>query len=145
MAGHRTIGTKLTKMKSGDETENLKIANLTSIGEIGLTSEEIDVTDHDSEDDFKEYIAGSKDAGEVSLAGNLYRDTDFEKLLALANARTIEEWEVEYPTGSTWEFKGFVKEVKDGEKGVDGVSSFSAVIRISGKPVFTTAPVTPGP
>ena len=41
----RTMGTTLTKTKSGSETEDLKIANLTSIGEIGVESEEIDSTD----------------------------------------------------------------------------------------------------
>lgn len=143
MAGKRTIGTLLTKKKSGVEVDDLRVAHLTSIGEIGLESEEIDVTDHDSEDDFKEFIAGTKDAGEVSMAGNLFVDTDFEKLLALANSRSIEEWEVTYPSGSTWAFKAFVKSLKDGEKGVDGVGTFTGTLRVSGKPTFTPAPVTP--
>ena len=45
MGATRTIKTTLTKVKSGDEQEDLKIAHLTSIGEIGIESEEIDVTD----------------------------------------------------------------------------------------------------
>ncbi|MDE8276043.1 hypothetical protein PT159_08935, partial [Erysipelothrix rhusiopathiae] len=54
----RTIGTKLLLKKSGSEQADLAIGDLTNIGEIGLESEEIDVTTHDSEGDFKEYIAG---------------------------------------------------------------------------------------
>ena len=58
MGASRTINTKLTKKKSGSEQEDLTIGHLTSIGEIGIESEEIDVTDLDSTGDFKEYIAG---------------------------------------------------------------------------------------
>ena len=50
----RTMGTTLTKTKSGNEQEDLKLANLTSIGEIGVESEEIDATDLDSPNNYKE-------------------------------------------------------------------------------------------
>lgn len=135
----RTIKTTLAKVKSGDEQEDLKIGHLTSIGEIGIESEEIDVTDLDSPEDFKEYIAGTKDAGEVSLAGNIHDETTVEKMMALANSRSVENWKVTYPSGATWDFKGFVKSFKDGEKTPDGIASFSATIRISGAPVYTPA------
>ena len=133
----RTMGTTLTKVKSGDEQENLKIANLTSIGEIGLESEEIDATDLDSPDNFKEFIAGFKDAGEVPIAGNIKDEANVEKMLALANAQTLEEWIVEYPSGAKWEFTAFVKSFKDGEKTTDGLATFTASLRISGKPNYT--------
>ena len=133
----RTMGTTLTKTKSGQETEDLKIANLTSIGEIGVESEEIDATDLDSPDNYKEFIAGSKDAGEVSLAGNIKNEANVEKMLALAESQSMEEWVVEYPSGAKWTFNGFVKSFKDGEKTPDGLATFSATIRVSGKPVYT--------
>ena len=133
----RTMGTTLTKTKSGSETADLRIANLTSIGEIGVESEEIDATDLDSPDNYKEFIAGSKDAGEVSLAGNIKDESNVEKMLALAESQTIEEWVVAYPSGAKWTFKGFVKSFKDGEKTPDGLATFSATIRVSGKPTYT--------
>ena len=117
----RTMGTKLNKIKSGDETENLTIANLTSIGEIGVESEEIDTTDLDSPDNYKEFIAGSKDAGEVSLAGNIKDESNVEKMLALAESQSVEKWEVTYPSGAKWTFSAFVKSFKDGEKTTDGL------------------------
>ena len=135
----RTMGTTLTKKKANDEQEDLRIANLTSIGEIGVESEEIDATDLDSPDNYKEFIAGSKDAGEVSLAGNIKEESNVEKMLALAESQSMEEWEVTYPSGATWVFSGFVKSFKDGEKTPDGLATFSATIRISGKPVYTKA------
>ena len=109
MSAQRTMGTTLTKTKSGSESEDLKIANLTSIGEIGVESEEIDATDLDSPNNYKEFIAGSKDAGEVSLAGNIKDEANVEKMLALAESQSIEEWKVAYPSGATWTFSGFVK------------------------------------
>lgn len=133
----RTMGTTLTKGKSGDELEDLKIANLTSIGEIGVESEEIDATDLDSPDNYKEFIAGSKDAGEVSIAGNIKDESNVEKMLALAESQSIEKWTVTYPSGAKWVFSAFVKSFKDGEKTTDGLATFTATLRISGKPVYT--------
>ena len=133
----RTAGTTLTKTKSGSETEDLKLANLTSIGEIGVESEEIDATDLDSPDNYKEFIAGSKDAGEVSIAGNIKDETNVEKMLALAESQSIEEFVVTYPSGAKWTFSAFVKSFKDGEKTPDGLATFTASLRISGKPVYT--------
>ena len=139
MGATRTMGTALTKKKNGNEQEDLKIANLTSIGEIGIESEEIDTTDLDSVGGYKEFIAGSKDAGEVSLAGNIKDESAVEKMLALAESQSMEEWEVTYPSGAKWTFSGFVKSFKDGEKTPDGLATFSATIRISGKPTYTKA------
>lgn len=132
----RTIGTKLTK-KGATTEENLVVGHLTSVGEIGIESEEMDVTTHDSVDDFKEYEAGSKDAGEVSIAGLLKSPDNFEKLLVLANSREVCDWEVDYPSGHKWTFKAFVKSLKDNEKTVDGLAGFTATLRISGAPTFT--------
>ena len=139
MSAQRTMGTTLTKKKANDEQSDLKIANLTSIGEIGVESEEIDTTDHDSPDNYKEFAPSLKDAGEVSLAGNIKDESNVEKMLALAESQSMEQWEVKYPSGATWVFTGFIKSFKDGEKTPDGLATFSASIRISGKPVYTPA------
>lgn len=139
MPATRTMGTTLTKEQSGSETADLLVGGLTSVGEIGLESEEIDTTTHDSPDEFKEFIAGNKDAGEVSLAGNIKEEVTVEKMYALANARTIEQWTVEYPSGAKWAFSAFVKMFKDTEKTIDGVAGFTATLRVSGKPVYTPA------
>lgn len=135
--GTSTMSTTLTKIKSGSEGSNLKIANLTSIGEIGIESEELDTTDLDSPNGYKEFIAGSKDAGEVSIAGWIKDETIVEKMLALAESQSVESWEVAYPSGAKWTFSAFVKSFKDGEKNTDGVASFTGTLRISGKPTYT--------
>lgn len=137
--GTATMSTTLTKIKSGSEQENLKVANLTSIGEIGVESEELDTTDLDSPNGYKEFIAGSKDAGEVSIAGWIKDETIVEKMLALAESQSVESWEVAYPSGAKWTFSAFVKSFKDGEKSTDGVASFTGTLRISGKPTYTAS------
>ena len=81
MAGIKAIGSKLSVNtgNSGSPTWT-QIANLTSIGEIGLESDEIDVTTLDSTGDFKEFIGGAKDGGTIDLEGNIV--TEYEARFA---------------------------------------------------------------
>lgn len=134
MGAVRNMGTTLTNL-----TDSLVIGDLTSIGEIGIESEEIDVTTLDSADDFKEYIAGSKDAGELSFEGIVKSETAIGAMYSLANGRDLKSWEIETPSGSTWTFTGFVKSFKEGEASVDGVRNFTGSIRISGAPTYTAS------
>ena len=138
MAAEKTLGTSLTKTKSGAEATDTVIGNLTSIGEIGIESDEIDVTTLDSSGGYKEFIAGFKDAGEVSLAGILATEVAFNAMVVLAGSQAEEEWTIESDTGSTWVFDAFVKTFKEGEATVDGVRGFTGSLRISGAPVYTS-------
>jgi len=137
MAAEKSLGTTLTKTLSGVEETDLIVGNLTSIGEVGVESDEVDVTTLDSSAGYKEFVAGFKDAGEVSLAGILKDEDDMETLLALAESQAIEEWTIETDSGSTWVFDGFLKTFKETESTVEGVRGFSASIRISGAPDYT--------
>jgi predicted secreted protein len=139
MAAAKSLGTTLTKTMSGSEMEDLVIADLTSIGEIGIESDEIDVTTLDSTGGYKEFIAGFKDAGEVSLEGIIKSETALASMITLADSQSVEEWTIETPSGSTWVFDGFVKTFKESESSVDGVRGFSGSVRISGQPVYTAA------
>lgn len=142
MSAQKAIGTTLTKTMSGAEVADLVIADLTKIGEIGVESDEIDVTTLDSTGGYKEFIAGAKDGGEVSLEGFVKSEANVEAMLALAESQTVEEWTIETPSGSTWVFNAFVKMFKEAEATVDGVRGFTASLRISGAPVYTPAVVS---
>lgn len=133
----RSMGTTLTKVKSGQETGDLVVGGLTSIGEVGIESEEIETTTLDSPEGFKEFIPGFKDGGEVPIAGIIKDETSMEKLYTLANSQTTEKWIITYPSGSTWKFSAFLKSFKDGEKTPDGTLGFSGALRISGAPEFS--------
>jgi predicted secreted protein len=139
MAAAKSLGTTLTKTASGAEGEDLVIADLTSIGEIGIESDEIDVTTLDSTGGYKEFIAGFKDAGEVSLEGIIKSETAMASMITLADSQAVEEWTIETPSGSTWVFDGFVKTFKEGEASVEGVRGFTGSIRVSGEPTYTAA------
>lgn len=135
----KSLGTTLTKTKSASEAEDLVIGGLTSIGEVGVESDEIDVTTLDSTGGYKEFIAGFKDAGEVALAGFI-KDTDSSQaMFNLATSQSIEKWTIATPDGATWAFDAFVKSFKEAEATVDGVRGFSASLRISGEPTYTPA------
>ena len=60
------------------------VGRLTSIGEIAPTSEEVDVTTLDSDDGYREYIQGFRDAGELELTG--FHDADDSGQAALRAA-----------------------------------------------------------
>lgn len=144
MAGIKAIGCKLSVDTSSTSTPSWEqIANLTTIGEIGLESDEIDVTTLDSANDFKEYIGGAKDGGTIDLEGNIVTDDGLADLYALANSRDIKSFKIEYPkkgtetTAAFWTVTGYISSCKDGEKTVDGLLTFSAGIRVSGAPTFT--------
>ena len=144
MAGIKAIGSKLSVNTGTSQNPTwTQIANLTTIGEIGLESDEIDVTTLDSADDFKEYIGGAKDGGTIDLEGNIVTDAGLTQLYTLANSRDVKEFKVEYPlktgetTAASWTITGYIASCKDGEKTVDGLLTFSAGIRVSGAPTFT--------
>ena len=138
----RAMGTSLTKIKSGDETENWVVGSLTTIGEIGLEIEEIDITTLDSPDKAKEYMAGDLDAGELSIAGYIKKLDDeatVTKMMSLIAAGSTEAWEVEFPSGAKWNFNAFVKSFKTAESTTDGLIGFSGSLRVSGLPVYTAS------
>ena len=139
MSATRSLGVILKKTKSGSEQTDLTIADLTTIGEFGIESEEIDVTTLDSTGGYKEYIAGSKDAGEVAIAGFTKSETNIAALNTLASSQAVEEWTVTYPDGAVWTFDAFVKSFKEGESSVDGVRNFSGSLRITGEPTYVGA------
>lgn len=139
MTAVKSLGTQLIYDPDGEDTA---IADLTSIGEIGIESDEIDITTLDSDSGYKEFIAGFKDAGEVSLAGIVKSEDNMEDMLALAEAQTVASWKIEFSSGSTWEFDGFVKSWKEAESTVDGVRGFVGSIRISGAPTYTATEVS---
>lgn len=146
MAGQKSMGTKLYR-NTGTSAVPVwaQVAHLTSIGEIGAETDEIDVTDLDSPNGFKEFIAGAKDAGTVDISGNVVAgsvgDDAVADLYSLYSAGDVVEWKVEFPSKSatkpTWEFDAYVSSFKEGESTTDSLRTFSGSLRVSGLPVFT--------
>ena len=126
-----------TKLKRG----SVYVARLTNITPPELSRDDIDVTDHDSPDGFREFVPGLKQSGEVPLEGNLIPTDDTQKgLLAAVDIDEPEEWTIEFPTIPKLyiRFFGYVKSFAIAEAPVEGVMKFTATIKATGKPIIET-------
>lgn len=130
MAGIKSMGAKLAYTVSSTEKF---IAHLTSLGEVGITNNEIDVTDHDSPDGKKEFIAGDQEYDNVSFTGNVAPSDDtFDRIWALANSQVILPMEATYADGRKFVFNAMFANVKMGEQTTDGLMTYSGELKISG-------------
>ena len=131
----RALGTKL---KIG-KTSPVTVAGLTSIGGLELSADTIDVTTLDSDGGYREFIAGFKDAGEVSLEGYLELDQGKgqKDLYDLFENGDVQDFTIEFPDNmGSWNFKGVVTGFSTGADLEDPLS-FSSTIKVSGKPTLT--------
>jgi predicted secreted protein len=113
------------------------VAGLTSIGGLELSADTIDVTTLDSDGGYREFIAGFKDAGEVSLEGYLKLDEGQQALYTLFESGDVEDFTIQFPDNfGKWEFKGVVTGFSTSADLEDPLS-FSATIQVSGKPQLT--------
>jgi len=129
----RALGTVLQIGKQSPKT----VAGLTSIGGLELSADTIDVTTLDSDGGYREFIAGFKDAGEVSLEGYLKLDEGQQALYTLFESGDVEDFTIQFPDNlGKWEFKGVVTGFSTSADLEDPLS-FSATIQVSGKPQLT--------
>lgn len=136
----RALGTTL----SIGATTPVTVAGLTSINGLELSADTIDATTLNSTGGYREFEAGFKDAGEVSLEGYLESATgDGQKeLYDLFESGNTENFSINFPNGAKWEFKGIVTGFTTGAS-LEDLLSFSGTIKVSGKPTFTTETTVP--
>jgi|LSQX01.3.fsa_nt_gb predicted secreted protein len=118
-----------------------RVARLLNIDPPETSRDDVDVTDHDSPEGFREFIPGLKQAGEVPVEGHLIPTDDTQTgLLAAVDNDVPEEWTIKFPTVPELRirFNGYVKSFKVGPAPVDGKMTFNAVIKVTGKPVIET-------
>lgn len=115
------------------------VAEVNTVGDISLTSDDIEVTHYTSDDGYKEYIQGLRDGGEITVTGNLLSgDAGQASFIADINTGVKRTGIVTLPNtdASLWTFtayvKGFMHTFPIGDK-----LGFEATIKISGKPTFT--------
>ncbi|RJE88625.1 histidine kinase [Paenibacillus sp. 1011MAR3C5] len=136
-AAHRAIGTKLQMGLNF-------ISDLSSISSPSVTREEIDVTTLDSEDEYREFIGGFKDAGEVSVSG-FFVPTNVGQAAMYAALETgdVQQFQIIYPArlGASWSFEGIITNYNVTAE-LEGALEFEATIRVSGKPSLNMTPST---
>ena len=114
------------------------IAEVTSIDGPGLSMDTIEVTHMESPNAAREYIAGLKDGGEISLELNLLPDdTNQTALRTCWMNRTLRNFKVSWTdtTPAVWSFAGFVTSYQP-SAAVDDKLSCSVTIKLTGVPTF---------
>lgn len=116
------------------------IAELTSIGAPKLSLDTQEVTSHQSSSGYKEYIGTLLDGGEVVIEGNfISSDSDGQiGLITDMEAKTVQDFVITFPTAitATWTFTALVTAFEIGDMATDGTLTFSATLKISGKPTL---------
>lgn len=113
------------------------IAKLTSITGVEVTADEIDVTAHDSSNGYREYVQGLRDSGSVSIEGLFTSDASQIALKTLFDSGDSVAMKIDFPASAgEWSFNGFVTGLST-DAPMDGAITFSATIKVTGKPTLS--------
>jgi len=116
------------------------IAELTKIGNPKLKMDTVDVTNHQSANNYREYIGTLIDGGEVPIEGNfIVGDTNGQiGLIDDMNNRTLQSFVITFPAAitATWTFSALVTSFEVGDLNSDGTMKFTAILKVSGKPTL---------
>lgn len=118
-----------------------EVGSLTSIGGVSVSADTIDVSTLDNEGGYKEFVAGFKDGGEVSLSGYFdYSDAGQKALYAAFESGATTECIITFPTAmaAKWTFNGVVTAIETGVE-LENAISFDCTIKVSGKPTLADA------
>jgi predicted secreted protein len=126
----------------------VSVAEVTNVTPPTLARDTVDVTHTESEEKWRESIAGLKDPGEVQLEFNfipkgpglgiVLRSFNSDRRL---NSRIIfpdGDWQASPPTASIWSFLSFCTNVAPAAP-VDDKMSATCTFKLSGKPTFLAA------
>jgi hypothetical protein len=118
------------------------VGELTYFGGPGLSGETVDVTSHQSPAAalnaaaFREYVAGVKDGGSVSLEGNFMMDPTQDEFVADLSAGTLAVVDIFYPGAiAEWSFTGILSGFEQ-SAAFDDKLGFSGSVKVSGVPVL---------
>lgn len=107
-----------------------KLAEVVAITPPGMTRETVEVTHLESADEWKQYIAGLKDAGEASITLNFVPSAT-DSLLAAFNAKTG-KYQITFPNSIRLQFSGFFTAYNPPELTPGGVMQATATIKATG-------------
>lgn len=125
----KALGTKL-------KIDSTTVGKLTSISGVEVSADTIDTTTLDTSDNYRTYISGLVDGGEVSAEGYLNDvGTDEATIYGLVGGEA-KACEIEFPKGAKWAFNGIVTGFSTGAD-LEDLVTFSITIKVTGKPTFT--------
>lgn len=138
MSGIDGFGTALQRGDGGMPTETFTtIANATSIEGPGMERETIDVTAHDSENGWMEFVGGLKDGGEVEVEIN-YDPSEHDTLLDDFEDDEPRNYRLVFPdeAATTWSFQAILTEFSP-EAPYDDKLAANLTFKVTGKPTFS--------
>jgi hypothetical protein len=138
------IGQGASLQHSTDGVSYTTIAKLTEIGEFGLgEGDDIDITNHQSTDGYREFMRGLVDAGEIAFAG-IWEGTSSTLLPATGSntgvstgpTTTLDYFKIVLPSSlGTWTGRGYWKSWMLNPQ-LDNILEFRGSVKVSGKPAF---------
>lgn len=142
MAGLDAFGTTLKRDSDGAGTY-VAIANVSDLSGPSRTREAIEVTAHDSPNQYREFVKGLKDGGEVTatinynpaVASHSQLDADFEE-------KDLRNYQIVILPGEsdehTWTFSALITDLGDSFP-VDDRMERDVTFKISGKPTLAAS------
>ncbi|MDT0305062.1 phage tail tube protein [Streptomonospora wellingtoniae] len=136
MAGKDGFGTELRRDDGAGTFA--PIGNVGNFGGPNSERETYDVTAHDSASNFREFIGGLVDGGEVSVEVH-YDPAKHDTLYGDFKNPDPVSYEMESPEGEVWAFDA-VLNGWEREMPVDGQMAATITWQVSGEPIITPAP-----
>jgi len=132
------LGTEFQRETTPDVYET--IAQVASITPPQSEADDVEIQELNPTNDYKRYLPGLLDAGEVSLTLNFDgANAGHQALLSDHQSRSVKNWKVVLPDTSTWAFSGYVKSFAPQEVSSGELLQVEIGIKVSGKPTFTPA------
>ena len=120
------------------------VAEQVSISGPSLSSDDVEVTNHDSPGGSKEYIPALMDTGEVSFDGNFIPSAASQtQLLADQKARTVADWRIVLPDATDvdnrtkWTFPGYIKTINFSYP-TQEVMAINATMKLAGEATLSS-------
>lgn len=119
---------------SADPSTYTPLAEVLSVTPPEIAVETIEVTHMGSDDGFREYIAGLKDGGEVTVNLN-YVEASATLLQTLVLAG-VETFRITFAGSSTYTFSGIPTAFTFDDVVIDDKMAMSLTIKVTGKPTY---------
>ena len=137
MAGISAFGSGLFIGDGAAANEQFsRLAGLLTLGGPTQARDSIEVTDHDSPEGFREFIAGLGDGGEISLDLNYLPGDGTQNILTqLIRVGATRNFRIVWPGGVNWSLKGIITGF-DPTGAYDGKLEATATLKLTGAPVM---------
>ena len=136
-------GTKFQRETAPGTGLYVTIAELNNIGGPNLTSEDLEVTSHDSPGGWKEFMSGLKDGGAVTIDGHFVPEEATHQTLHSDVGGLVRNYRMLLPTAvadenkARWTFAAKVNSVNFTNPAGNNTMGFNASLKISGEPEIT--------